>query len=277
MEFRAGTGTERHPISIWRRAAEKISRGVVLKRHLPKRLGGRPIWLSPESSSLRAWKLNTAAVAGDLFDIAEELVRPGDVVWDIGANVGFFCFAASFMAGKAGAVLAIEPDTVAVTLLRKTASHPHPDSASVTIVPVAIGEAVKLSRFHIARRSRSANFIEGFGGTQADGFREVQVVPTITLDWLAEQLQQSPAVLKIDVEGAEPLVLLGGERLLKSARPKIYVEVTGENSDWVTQFLHRCGYHLYDGEMPKGNREILSHAAWNTIALPAEQPNTEFC
>ena len=42
--------------------------------------------------------------------MVHEMVRPGDVVWDIGANVGLFAFAAANRAGSSGQVIAVEPD-----------------------------------------------------------------------------------------------------------------------------------------------------------------------
>lgn len=261
-------GANRHPVSLGRRTLERLSRGIVLERELPHRVGGRKIWVSPEASSLRVWSRNTERAGRALFDLASDVVRQGDVVWDIGANVGFFTFSAAYLAGASGSVTAIEPDALSAGLLRKTAACAHVGSAPVQVVPVAVAETVKLSRFHIARRARSANFIEGFGATQADGSREVHVVPTVSLSWLAAELQSVPDVLKIDVEGAEHLALRGAEDLLRRARPRICIEVESENAGDVTEFLTRHRYRMFDADVSKAERKELRLAAWNTIALP---------
>jgi FkbM family methyltransferase len=52
-----------------------------------------------------------------LFDFSEKFARTGDVVWDVGANVGMFTFACAFRAGSSGHVVAIEPDAFLVDLL----------------------------------------------------------------------------------------------------------------------------------------------------------------
>jgi hypothetical protein len=51
---------------------------------------------------------------------AIELVRPGDVVWDIGANVGLFSFAAAAPAGSAGKIVSFEADVWLAVLLRRS-------------------------------------------------------------------------------------------------------------------------------------------------------------
>ena len=82
-------------------AAERLSRGVVLKRRLPARFHGIPLFVTPESS-LRYWFWSLDRVDPMLLRCAGELVSEGDVVWDAGANVGLFSFAAAARAGPSG-------------------------------------------------------------------------------------------------------------------------------------------------------------------------------
>ena len=78
-----------------------------MQRRLPKVFGGAPILVSPDSA-LAFWKRDLGSVDPYLLSMARELVRPGMVVWDIGANVGLFAFAAAALG--APQVLAVEPD-----------------------------------------------------------------------------------------------------------------------------------------------------------------------
>src|ERR1700686_2980136 len=87
---------------------EHLSRGVVLRRHLPARFGRLPIYVTPEAG-LRYWS-RMSRVDSVLYSMAEEMVKPGSVVWDVGANVGLFSFCAAALSGPSGRVLAIEPD-----------------------------------------------------------------------------------------------------------------------------------------------------------------------
>jgi hypothetical protein len=99
-----------------RRVAEILSRGVVLKRRLPTQFGSGPLFVSPDSG-LKYYRLDLKTADPTLFRMAAELVRPGDIVWDIGANVGLFTFAAAGLASPRGHVIAVEPDTWLVSLL----------------------------------------------------------------------------------------------------------------------------------------------------------------
>lgn len=250
-----------------RKAAEKLTRGLRFPRKLPKEFGSNPIWVSP-SAGLRYLLRPLAEIDPMLFRLAKEFVKAGDVVWDIGANVGLFTFSAASLAGKNGLVVALEPDTWLVQLLRRSARLQSGESAVVRVVPAAVAQSVDLRTFHIASRSRAANFLNGYGSTQTGGSAEEQIVITVSLDWLAERFPL-PNVLKIDVEGAELEVLQGAESLLTKTRPTLLCEVSPEASPAVTKFLLGHGYRLYDGEVQDHQRRELEIAPWITVAIPA--------
>jgi len=231
------------------------------------------VFVSPEAG-LRFWRPRIENCDPRLLSLAAELVGPGDVVWDVGANVGLFTFAAAGLAGPSGRVVAIEPDLWVVSLLRRSAKANSNRLAHVDVLPVAVSDGLDVKTFHIARRGRSANFLEGFGLTDAGGSREIQWVPTVTLDWLLERFP-APQVLKIDVEGAEALVLRGARRTLSEIRPVVLCEVAAENAGWVAEFLQAHEYLLLDADCPRGERQPLAQASWNTLAVA--KPGAVMC
>jgi FkbM family methyltransferase len=204
-------------------------------------------------------------VAKDLFDFAETFVKQGDVVWDIGANVGMFTFAAAFQAKAAGYVAAIEGDTFCVDLLRKSAATQSRDRAKIRVLPVAVSDFVGIAEFHLANRCRSSNYLASSqGSTQTGGVRETVSVMAVTLDWLMDRLSP-PRVLKIDVEGAEVNVLRGAERLLSTYKPIILCEVSERNADACAEIFHAHGYSMYDFQNREKGR--IARPLFNTLAI----------
>jgi FkbM family methyltransferase len=199
-----------------------------------------------------------------LLRLAAEMVRRGDTVWDIGANLGLFSFAAAVAAGPSGRVLAVEPDTVLAGLLRRSAAA-NSGHAPVDVLPAAVSDEESVARFHVARRNRSTNHLDGFGTSQAGGVRATQLVPALTLDWLAARFG-APDVIKIDVEQAEAAVLAGGSRVLGLAST-IICEVAACNCVAVRDLLTTHGYVLYDGDRPSAERVPVADAPPNTLAV----------
>jgi FkbM family methyltransferase len=83
-----------------------------------------------------------------LLRLAAETVRHGDTVWDIGANLGLFSFAAAVAAGPCGRVLALEPDAVMAGLLRRSAAV-NGGHAPVDVLPAAVSDEESVARFHM--------------------------------------------------------------------------------------------------------------------------------
>ena len=78
-----------------------------------------PIFVSPDAQ-LKYLKPGIRAFDRDLIDISEKYLTSKSNVWDIGANVGIFTFAASSIANK-GTIVSIEADVWLASILRKTA------------------------------------------------------------------------------------------------------------------------------------------------------------
>jgi hypothetical protein len=92
-----------------RSTLERITGQWRFKRRLPASFGRAPLWVSP-SSGLRYLLKPMTAIDPELLGLIQEFVRPGDCVWDVGANVGLFSVAAARIAGRQGRVVAVEPD-----------------------------------------------------------------------------------------------------------------------------------------------------------------------
>ncbi len=173
------------------------------------------------------------------------ILRPGDTVLDVGANAGYYTMIAALLVGHEGAVHAFEPSPAALPWLR--ASVAQSPSAPIHLHPVAVTDRCGHATFHVARPECTGySSLRDLG---ADATRQV-TVPTIPLDALLERLTPVRLV-KIDVEGAELLVLRGMAGLIERDRPYIIVEVDdnflraqGGSAADVCSLLEHAGYTL---------------------------------
>jgi predicted RNA methylase len=78
--------------------------------------GDAPLLVSPDST-LAYWRRDLSRVDPFLLSVVRELVRPKMVVWDIGANVGLFSFAAASLGAQ---VVAVEADTWLANLIHRS-------------------------------------------------------------------------------------------------------------------------------------------------------------
>lgn len=254
--------------SFARKVVGRSTRDWVYKRHLPSSFGNIPIFVTP-SAGLKYLFRRMTKIDPILLRNVIELIRPNDVVWDIGANVGLFTFAAAARAGHNGLVIAFEPDPWLVQILRKSASAQPETSAPVTIVPAAVASSLSLRQFTIASRSRARNSLSDYGHSQMGEVDQMQTVVTLSLDWLAEKLPP-PTVVKCDVEGAEVEVFSGQSKILSEIRPVIICEVGEQTAEQMTDILVKERYRLYDGEKTLSSDTGISRATWNTIGIPEE-------
>jgi FkbM family methyltransferase len=182
-----------------------------------------------------------------------QIIRPTDVVFDVGANLGLHTLTFSRMAKH---VVAFEPNPGLVPNLQKTISN----IPNAELRDFCLSDRNGSVDFHISKWDHMLGSIANWSGQPTDTVS----VPTHTLDsLLAEGVIPRPNVLKVDVEGAELLVFRGGERLLsgpEAPRAIIFEELNqasrrlGIGDGEAAEFLRARGYSLYltveDGVVP---------------------------
>jgi FkbM family methyltransferase len=159
-------------VTIVRHTLERLTRRLIFQRRLPAAFGNAVLYVSP-AAGLRFLFSSMASIDPPLLMAAHKLVRAGDVIWDIGANIGLFSLAAAVCAGDRGEVIAFEPDVWLVQLLRRTSAVQPAAHARITVVPAAVASEISLRRFAIALRSRASNALVGYGSTQLNEVRPV--------------------------------------------------------------------------------------------------------
>jgi FkbM family methyltransferase len=131
-----------------------------------------------------------------------EEIRPGDCVWDVGANVGHYSSMFSGIVGPAGKVFAFEPSPTNLVRLTATVGSLN----NVVLVPVALGETAGQMAF--------AEGIDATGATSrvipnARAFTGPTVEVRRGDDLVRSAEAAAPNVIKIDTEGFELEVLRG--------------------------------------------------------------------
>jgi FkbM family methyltransferase len=148
-------------------------------------------------------------------------LRPGDRFLDVGANFGLYTLGAAAKVGGAGKVVAFEPTPASAELVRRNAAL-NGFSRRVEVHAVAVSDGDGTVEFS-ANGTSCQNAISAFKPFQgSNGRLETLVVPTVALDSHFDPAFRT--VAKIDVEGAELLVLRGAPKLLASPA-RIFVEL----------------------------------------------------
>ncbi len=155
------------------------------------------------------------------LEVMRQVLRPGDAFVDVGANIGLMTLTAAARVGDEGRVLACEPDPRTCELLRANVEMNRFGNVAVCEVALgsATGRAMLYAKPALGRGSSSLDGSHQSGGPA----REVAVK---RLDELVRECGfRSVRMVKIDVEGWEYQVLLGGRRLFSGQdAPVIIIE-----------------------------------------------------
>lgn len=175
----------------------------------------------PSSYSATLWADSSGISDDERF--LRDFLKPGDVVVDVGANIGTYAIASAIRVGAGGRVYAYEAHPKTVEFLRQNVELNDLNHV-VSVIHCAAGAEAGEAFFSNQRSDDQNCILEG----AACGIR----VPVRTLDSLLSG--QSVDLIKIDVEGFELMVLRGAQHVLAQTRA-IYFEA------WDRHFV-RYGY-----------------------------------
>lgn len=165
--------------------------------------------------------------------------RAGQVVFDVGGQQGVFTVLAARAVGPEGRVVAVEPAPENFARLSKNVALN--GLTNVTAVPAALSDAPGKAELALSPWNAGGHSMAGM----ADGSTSTVTVELETLDSLCARLGTAPDLLKVDVEGAEVLVLRGGLKTLREKRPAVIVEADAPGvAEGVKALLTPLGYTL---------------------------------
>lgn len=151
-----------------------------------------------------------------------ELLRPGDVFVDGGANIGLFTLRGATAVGSTGRVVACEPAPGTMDLLR--ANVQLNGFSIIDLHEVALSDSAGTARFTVFE---GGSGLASFAPQSEEGRAiEVTVAP---LDRLTRRFGDRVALVKLDVEGAEAKAIRGAVALIARSAPLFLIEIEPEH------------------------------------------------
>ena len=210
------------------------------------------------------------------YEIAETrfisgVLKPDDVFVDVGANIGWYTLLASTIIGNRGHVHAFEPRRPIVEYLQQTVALNALEEL-VNIYPVGLSNEAKSETLMWGAASDNGGGASLARGDPLAGMAyqtiEVQPLDSLNLDHVD--------VIKIDVEGAEPLVVEGAKATIERDRPIILTEILPSQLQRVCgcspqpyfDFFHSRHYRGYIVDGVRCGEEVKSFpASWDKVLV----------
>jgi FkbM family methyltransferase len=174
----------------------------------------------------------------------QEFVPSGSVVIDVGANVGFFSRRFARWVGSGGEVISIEPEDrnyeILIAALKREGLSGRVRALKAVAAATAGAMFLEINHLHPADHKLSR---DGTG---------IAVEAVRLDDLIQDKGVQRPSLVKIDVQGAEMLVLQGAPEILRLSGPALLIELHeeglkkyGASVSAILDLLWRHGYEAY--------------------------------
>jgi FkbM family methyltransferase len=209
-----------------------------------------------------------------------KLLKPGAVVVDVGANIGLWALMLAHTARSTGSVIACEPSADTYKTLKQNIqlnklANTHPLRIALSY------RKAKVRLYHDVDPSRHS-----LGSTATRGNTDFEEIETDTMDAVVQSLGISKIdFIKIDVEGAEELVLAGSRTTLSQSKPIILFEINGPASaslgldkSGAWKLLEAHGYRFFTvddtialtriGSPPTAGNVLAMHSETSGMANP---------
>jgi FkbM family methyltransferase len=210
----------------------------------------------------------------ETIELFENLIENGTTVIEVGGHIGYMSLLYSHLVGDTGSVIVFEPGTNNLPYLKKNIEQN--ERQNIELVEAAISNANGFTTFYLEELTGQNNsLLANYEHTKINSQNanvEANAIPievrTYQLDSYLLDKQVCPNFIKIDIEGAEHMALLGMQTTLSICKPMMMIEVTVENTK-VFDLLTSYGYILFDEHRKPiaKNQEYWS----NTFCLHVEK------
>jgi len=190
----------------------------------------------------------------EVQETLRRIIKPGDLVYDVGAHLGYMTLLFSVLCAPNGHVFSFEPSPVNYQRLKRNIDLN--GEMNVTLVNLAASDTEGPARI---TTEGSCSRIVDDGGESGEGILEIS---TVRLDdFVYRDLHPAPTLAKIDVEGHAGRCLMGMSRILESERPSLLIELHhSEEAMHVARILDGR-YAIHDIDSPtRFPRRIIAAA-----------------
>jgi FkbM family methyltransferase len=168
-----------------------------------------------------------------------EAVQPGSCAVDIGAHIGFYTLVLSRLVGAKGTVISFEP---------------MPETFNVLVENIRLNQCGQVQTINKAVMDRSCELrvgvssqdpLPGSASVISGSASDTLNVQAVSLDDFMQEQPEKADFIKMDVEGAESLVLVGAKRTVEATHPNMLIEI-----------------HHFDGSPPERSPALRQLCDW---------------
>lgn len=199
---------------------------------MPWRLNGEPLRIHPAVRHLIPQENERP-----LFEYLRAGIRPGDLIFDIGAFLGAYALFEARWSGAHGRVVAFEPSPFSFAMLNRHIAMNGLGPDRVDARHAAVGASIRRQMLVAFEDEPYRNHLAGQG---TSGQVNVDV---LTVDGVCQQLGRVPDWIRMDVQGSEFDVLSGAREAIRSVRRSIRIVVETHPDQWADAGIDAAGAH----------------------------------
>lgn len=202
----------------------------------------------------------------ELQKAVRTMLKPGMVVYDIGANIGYISLLFARAIGPQGQVYSFEALPANIERMRQNIILSQ-STTPIHVIHGAVTDKAEPVEF-LVHASTSMGKVQGAAGRDVDYLDKISV-PGIALDnYVQEHHLPTPDMIKLDIEGGEVLAVKAMKETLLASHPLLFIELHGpESAMAVADLLDATGYTAYHMEKPQKTIDLHHPDHWKAYIV----------